>query len=209
MLTYIIIGITILISIIVFNNAEMKMKMTFSPYRVAHNNEWYRSITNMFIHADWMHLLFNMYVLYNFGSYVNDQLVLKFQEVGNLYFILVYVGGGLFASLPSMFKHKDNVAYHALGASGAVFSILFAFVLMNPFQKLELMFIPIGIPAFIFGPLILLAEYLMSKRRDTGVAHDAHIGGAIFGIVFLCILRYEFAVDFYESVKNGIIGLFG
>jgi membrane associated rhomboid family serine protease len=161
-----------------------------------------------------------MYVLYNFGPVVLDGftdlggihhkgLIDYFDTVGNLYYILLYAGGGLFASLPSMFKHKDNVAYHSLGASGAVFAVLFAYVLMNPFQELQLILIPIGIKAYIFGPLILAAEYFMSKRRGTGVAHDAHIGGAIFGIVFLCILRYEFAVDFYESVKNGIIGLFG
>lgn len=204
-ITGVIIAITCVISIIIFNRPELKYKYTFSPYQLKHHNEWIRAIAHMFLHADWMHLIFNMFVLYNFGSSTNQLLVSQFGTIGNLYFILLYIGGGLFATLPAMYKHGDNDLYHSLGASGAVFSVLFGYILMAPEQRMGFIFLP-AMPGYIFGPILLAIEFFLNKRRGSNVAHDAHIGGAIFGIVFLCILNYKFAVQFYESIVRSITG---
>jgi len=204
-ITGLIIAITCAISIIIFNKTELKYKYTFSPYQLKHENEWYRSFSHMFLHADWMHLIFNMFVLYNFGGATNDLLVQQFGVIGNLYFVLLYIGGGLFATVPSMFKHKDNSMYQSLGASGAVFSVLFGFILMAPEQRMGFIFLP-AMPGYIFGPVLLAIEFFLNKRRESNIAHDAHIGGAVFGIVFLCILNYKFAVHFYESIVRSITG---
>ncbi len=79
-------------------------------------------------------------------------------------------------------------------------AVLFAFILVNPSVRLNLLFLPIpgGVPAYVFGPLILLFEYIMSKRGGTGIAHDAHISGAIFGVVFMTALDYNYLLNFFN-----------
>ena len=67
MITYIIIAITCLVSYQAFNNQELFEKLSFKPYKVIHDKEYYRLITNGFVHADWTHLFFNMLTLYFFG----------------------------------------------------------------------------------------------------------------------------------------------
>ena len=93
--------------------------------------------------------------------------------------------GGLFATTYAYYKHQDQPAYRSLGASGAVTAVLFAFITAHPMQSLMLMFIPIPIPAYLFGPLYLVIEYYAFRRGNTGVAHDAHITGAFIGIIFV------------------------
>jgi membrane associated rhomboid family serine protease len=100
------------------------------------------------------------------------------------------------ATFLPMLKHQDQPSYRSLGASGAVSAVLFAVICWNPTLSLSLMFIPIPIPAYIFGPLYLLFEYYSLKKGNTGIAHDAHIGGAIFGILFVLMLDPSKGIQF-------------
>ena len=114
-------------------------------------------------------------------------------------FAILYMMGILFATLLSLFKHKDNPGYNSLGASGAVMAVLFAFILMHPENRLGLLLLPgIEIPAYIFGPIILAVEYGMSKRGGTGIAHDAHFAGAIFGVLFITAVDYQYLLNFFK-----------
>lgn len=201
-ITYLLLVVTILISVMAFNNNTLKWKLMFNPYNVVHNNEWYRSFTHAFIHADWTHLIFNMFVLYSFGTALEDLLSINYGAKGYLYFGCLYIGGILFSTILSIRNHKDNVHYNSLGASGAVMAVLFAFVMMMPSAKLMLLFIPVPIPAYIMAPLILVMEYYMSKRGGTGIAHDAHFAGAIFGIVFMIIVDYHLLLDFISKIGS-------
>lgn len=201
-ITYLLLVVTILISVKAFNDNSFKWKLMFNPYNVVHNREWYRSFTHAFIHADWTHLLFNMFVLYSFGLALEDILRINYGDKGYLYFACLYVGGILFSNLTSLQKHKDNMHYNSLGASGAVMAVMFAFVLMYPTADLMLIFLPIPIPAFIMGPLILVAEYYMGKRGGTGIAHDAHFAGAIFGIVFMIAVDYQLLIEFVQKISG-------
>jgi membrane associated rhomboid family serine protease len=211
-LTYAILVITILVSLNGFNEPDFKRKLLMNPYDVVHYKKWYRTFTHAFIHADFMHLGFNMYVLYLFGisgsegggatpylKSLEPTFVDDFGLKGYWYFFLLYVGGILFSSLYSIYKHKDNPGYNSLGASGAVSAVIFGCIVLNPNAQLGLMFTPL-MPAYIFGPLLLLAEYFMAKRGGTRIAHDAHILGAIFGIVFTISIHPQYIVDFFNNI---------
>jgi len=213
-ITYLLLVATILISVKAFSDEGFKWKLMFNPYNVVHKKEWYRSFTHAFIHSGWMHLIFNMYVLFMFGAEMDSKLkyynlslepdlVDRYGAKGYLYFGCLYVGGILFATIWSLQKHKDNMHYNSLGASGAVSAVVFAYILLNPMAELGILFLPgIKLYAYIFGPLLLVAEYFLSRRGGTGIAHEAHIGGAIFGVVFMCIVDYQLAIDFFSKITG-------
>lgn len=190
--TLIIIVITVLISLRAFKDAEMKYKWVFYPYKVNHNKEYYRIISHVFIHGDTMHLLFNMFVLYSFGRMMEASFIIYFGEIlGSLHFLTLYILGGLAASLWPYMRNKDNPNYMSLGASGAVSAVLFASILWMPEGGIYLLFIPFEIPAWLFGILYLIFEYYMSKRGGSRVAHDAHFGGAVFGILYVLAVNID------------------
>ena len=192
---------TVIASLYAFNDPSLKYKLMFSPYRATQQGEWYRSFTHAFIHSDYMHLFFNMYVLYGFGQ-IEEIYGYLFEEKGWYYYVLLYLGGILFATLPSMLKHRDNDSYWSLGASGAVSAVLFSFIVILPTAGLHLFFIPIPIPAFIVGLGYLAYEYAMDKRSGGRIAHDAHFYGALFGIIFTLAIDYTLAEKFINQVTN-------
>jgi membrane associated rhomboid family serine protease len=214
-----IIAITVIVSMKAFNDRDMLYRMMFIPTRVEGNNEKYRFLSHIFVHADHMHLIFNMMSLYFLGSlmldtpggmYMDDAGKLFqiqpgwMQHYGNLpgqvLFLVLYIAGGLFATIIPYSRNRNNSQYMSLGASGAVSAVIFASIIWNPTVKLNLFFIPIGIPAYIFGPLYIAYEIYMDKRGNTGVAHDAHLGGAIFGVIFVLITNLEAGKHFLEQI---------
>jgi len=203
MLNYIIIGLTCLISIPAFQNRELFTKLLFSPTIIRSNKEWYRFITHAFLHADFIHLAMNMYVLYIFGSIVEDTLMVACGPVkGEICFFLLYFLGIIASTIPSYEKHKDDYHYHAVGASGAVSAIVFSSILLNPWMDLALMFIPIPIPAPIFGILYLIYCLYMEKRGGDNIAHGVHYWGALFGLVFTLAILPQSFFNLIEAVKN-------
>jgi membrane associated rhomboid family serine protease len=179
MITYIIIAVTCLVSYQAFNNQELFEKLSFKPYKVVHNKEYYRLITNGFVHADWTHLFFNMLTLYFFGR-TQEQIFTAIN--GEMSFILFYLLSIPASSLISLYQHKDDPRYSAIGASGAVNAILFSFILINPFSTIYIFVIPIK--AIIFAVLFLIYSSYMAKKNMDNIGHEAHISGAIFGVLF-------------------------
>lgn len=179
MITYIIIAITCLVSYQAFNNQELFEKLSFKPYKVVHNKEYYRLITNGFVHADWTHLFFNMLTLYFFGR-TQEQIFTAVN--GEISFILFYLLSIPASSLISLFQHKDDPRYSAIGASGAVNAVLFSFILINPFSTIYVFVIPIK--AILFAILFLIYSSYMAKKNMDNIGHEAHISGAIFGVIF-------------------------
>lgn len=200
MITLIIIVITVGVSLYAMDNYSVKNKLMFNAYQIRHRKEWYRFFSNGLIHADYMHLGFNMISLYSFGKGVEDLYDYYFNEKGMLFFILLYVGGLAMSSLYSYEKHKHDIHYNALGASGAVSSVVFAFIILAPTAQLGFMFIPIPIPAYLFGIIFLGIEYYLGKRGQTNIGHDAHFWGAIFGIVFTLVLKPELGSLFFKQI---------
>ena len=200
MTTYIII-ITCVISFLAFQSDEMKSRMIFNPYLIHTDRQWYRFITAGLIHADWIHLLVNMYVLYFFGNYVEAYFRGIFEEKATGYFLLLYMGGMMMSVLPTFGKYKDNPGYNALGASGAVSSVVFAFILLNPLEKIYLFGSPIlGLPAIIFGVAYLIYCVYASKRGRDNVNHDAHFWGALYGFFLTVLLKPSLIAAFFSQL---------
>lgn len=206
-ITYTLLAVNLVASLLVMEKPDLKYKLMFNPFASKHNGQWYRLITHAFIHADFMHLFFNLFVLYNFGRIVESSFIDLFEMKGYYYFILLYLGGILFSTLPAFMKHSDNPNYYSLGASGAVSAVVFSFIILYPDMDLYLLFLPIGIPGFIFGGIYLLAEYLLSKRSTSRIAHDAHLFGGLFGIAFTLLIDYDLFFRFINKLENFFSGL--
>lgn len=200
--TIIIIAVTVIVSLLAFNNHEIFRRLAFNAYDIKHFKNSYRFLSYALIHADWIHLFVNMMVLYSFGRIVEQYYEMLFGLKGILYFILLYVGGTALSTLPSYGKHKDDYSYTAVGASGAVSAVVFTFILFDPMGKLTIFPIPIGIPAIIFGILYLIYSVYMGKKNIDNVGHDAHFWGAIFGLVFTIILKPDLVVRFYSILSD-------
>ena len=200
-ITLIIIILTVAVSLYASENLELKHQLMFNPYQVVQHNKVYKTITHAFIHADFMHLGINMYVLYSFGQILEGIFTSRFGEMGSIYFVILYIGGIIFATVPSIIKHKDNPGYNSLGASGAVSAVLFSFIILNPSAQLGLFGI-IPINTGLFAILFVIYETAMNKRGRSNIAHDAHLLGALFGIIFTILLSPSFVIsNFMEQIK--------
>jgi membrane associated rhomboid family serine protease len=197
----ILIVITVIVSMSAFNDNQLKDKLLYSPYSCKHDSDYFSMFGHMFIHSDTMHLLFNMMSLFFLGSVLEDELMFTYGNVrGEAHFLVIYIVGGLFATLIPYIRHQDNPSYRSLGASGAVSAVIFAAILWNPQMELMIMFLPIPIPAYIFGPLYIAFEYWADRRGGTGIAHDAHIGGAIFGVLYVLIINIDKGKEFLSAL---------
>lgn len=197
----IIIIVTVIVSLNAFKDNTLLDKLIYSPYRSKHNREYYRMLGHILIHADSTHLIFNMMSLYFLGSLLEQEFMFQYGGLnGEIHFLVLYILGGLFATLIPYMRNQDNPNYRSLGASGAVSAVIFAAIIWNPTMELGLLFIPIPIPAYIFGPLYLAFEYWADRRGNTGIAHDAHIGGAIFGILYVLIINIDKGKDFFSII---------
>lgn len=164
------------------------------PTRVVRENTWYELLTSGFLHANLGHLFVNMFTLYFFGSVMERVL-------GPEYFLGLYLTGLIVSGIPSVIKFKDNENYATLGASGAVGAVLFAFIFLFPLENIYLMFIPIPIPAFVFAILYLLYSMYESKQARGKINHEAHLAGAIWGMVYLVI--------FVPNTIDHVLTIFG
>ncbi|MEM9680212.1 MAG: rhomboid family intramembrane serine protease [Bacteroidota bacterium] len=145
--------------------------------------EQIRMFSSGFLHVNTTHLLFNMITLYFFAEAVID-------ELGSVNFIIIYMASLIFGNLLSLYFHKDEYWYSAVGASGAVTGILYAAILLDPDMKLYMIFLPaIGIPGYVFGVGYLLYSIYGMKKNIGNIGHDAHFGGAVGGYVVTLILE--------------------
>ena len=183
-ITYGIILVTVVASIVCFNNEELFSRLRFNAFDVKHSNQWYRFFSYGFLHAGWLHLLVNMVVLYSFDRMVEHVYHGLFREKYILYYILLYMGGLLLSIIPAFGKHKNNVFYNAVGASGAVSAVIFTSILVIPMAPISFFFIPVAIPGWIFGLLYIAYEFYMTRRANDNIGHDAHFWGAVYGVVF-------------------------
>jgi len=171
--------VTVLTSIKGFSDYSFFERFKFQITRIL-NGEKVRMLSSGFLHADWIHLGFNMYALYLFGDIVAFQM-------GNIPFLVIYFGSLLAGSFYSLYYHKNEPYYSAIGASGAVSGIVYSCIMLYPEMELFLIFLPIPIPGYIFGVAYLLYSMYGMKRQLGNIGHSAHLGGAIggFGITLL------------------------
>lgn len=194
-MTIIIIFITIAVSLYALSKPDFNYKLIHNPYLVKHNRQWYRLVTSGLLHADFIHLFVNMFVLYSFGRVVEFYYSGLFGAASWLIYLLLYFTAIYASSAASQYKHQDNPQYNSLGASGAVSAVLFTAILFEPFEPLYLYGI-VKIPGIVFGLLYLGYSYYMSKKQIDQVNHDAHFYGAIYGIVFTLVLKPQVGLAF-------------
>jgi membrane associated rhomboid family serine protease len=187
MVTIIIVVVTSIISFVAFQNSALMSRYDFSPYRIAERKEYFRFVSHAFLHADWTHLLINMIVLFSFGVYVEKEF--SFLEnsgqiqSGMLSFLLLYFSAIIISSITTFLKKMKDPYYVAVGASGAVSAVLFTSIFFSPLEKILLYGI-LPIPGIVFGVLYLAYSTYMGKKDKDHINHDAHLWGAIYGIVF-------------------------
>lgn len=168
-----IIAVNALISFKAFDDQYFFRKYEFHIGSIR-SGENFRMLSSAFLHVDIAHLAFNMITLYFFAPVVTDFL-------GTSVFLLVYFGSLICGSLLTLQFHKNDYSYRAVGASGAVTGVLYSAILLNPDMNLYFFFIPIPIPAYVFGiGYLLYSIYGMKAKRDN-IGHTAHFGGAIGG----------------------------
>jgi membrane associated rhomboid family serine protease len=176
--------------------------MKFNAYAIRHHGQGWRFLSYGLIHADWVHLFINMFVLYSFGKAVIEAYHYYFDVKGYLFYLLLYIGGIGFSVLFDYGKHKDDPHYNAVGASGAVSAVLFASILVFPTGSVYLFPIPFPLPSVVFGVIYLVYSAVMARRGTGNIGHNAHFWGAIFGLVFTIALKPILAASFLKQIMN-------
>lgn len=186
--TIIILLLTCVVSFTAFSNDKIINDLIFHPPAITNRKQWYRFLTSGFIHADFVHLAFNMYTFFLFGNKVVEPTFIEiFHSSGKMLYVVLYLTALVVCLLPTYLKHKNDYHYRSLGASGAVSAIIFVGIVQYPMMKLQIFPLPIPIPAFIFGPLYLGISAYLAKKGRGNINHSAHIWGAVYGIVFYAV----------------------
>lgn len=200
--TYALIAITVVVSWVAFNNRKLADRLILWPPAIDRNKQYDRLLTYGFIHADFMHLFFNMLTLYFFGRQIE---VLMTQLAGAWVYPLFYLSALVVSILPTYLKNQKNPNYLSLGASGAVSAVLFAFILVAPWSMIFVFFIPM--PAILFAVLYVGYSIWMDRRGGDRINHSAHLAGAAYGVMFMLIMRPQVLTHFLGELQNPRFGL--
>jgi membrane associated rhomboid family serine protease len=183
--------ITIITSIRAFNDGNLRYKFIFNPVHILQDKDWTRLFTSGLIHGSWMHLIFNMLAFYFFAFYLE-------QIIGHWQFGLLYVLSLGISSIPSLIRHKNDSYYNSLGASGAVSAVVFAMIFIIPDLGIGLLFIPGTIPGWLFALLFVGFSIFASMRGGGRINHDAHLWGALSGVLLTIMLNPQTATNFIQ-----------
>lgn len=181
------IGLNVVVSLLGFRALQEEggaraSRFLFVPHQVAQGENGLGMLLAHFAHGGFFHLLFNMYALYSFGAPVLTAL-------GPAQFLALYVAAGLGSDLIVFALHKDDPSYRCLGASGSVFGIVMAAVILDPQTSIAFVFVPIPIPGPIFMlGYTIIAVFLIVRGSRGGISHEGHLGGAIVGAALTGLL---------------------
>mgnify|MGYP001793533520 CR=1 FL=1 len=203
-LTLILVGITIVVSYLAFQNRSLHSKLAHIPFLEARNSsEYYRMLSSGFVHGGGVHLGINMFVLWQFGEVVERLFGDLFGEgQGRLNYLLLYLFSVIFANLATFIKHRDNSSFASVGASGAVSAILFSYLIFAPWRNIYLYGV-LPIPTIVAAVAYVGYSSWASKNRRDHIDHDAHLYGAIFGFLFTIVLKPSLFGLFFERLMMG------
>lgn len=195
--TLILLMINVLVSVYaLFFNQSLVDRMAFKPRAILKGREYHRMITGGFVHVGIGHLAFNMITLFFFGPLM--ELIL-----GPVGFLILYFGAELAAHALTLVIHRDSPTYSAVGASGAVTGVVFAFCLFRPLDQLYI-FMALPMPAIVFAVLYVAGSVYAMRQKDEGmtggIAHEAHLGGAIGGLLLTILLEPRAISIFLEQI---------
>jgi membrane associated rhomboid family serine protease len=201
--TIAILVVTAAVSLAGFRDPSFQERLIFNPTAILRDKEYFRVITSGFLHADWVHFFFNAFSLYSFGRYIE-----LFFGVRTL--LLIYFGSILGGSLLSLYLHRHH-DYRALGASGGVCGVIFASIFLVPGGGIFVFPLPFAIPSWLYAILFLLASFFGIRHQVGNVGHDAHLGGAVIGLVIATALFPDIVTRspvLYAAVMTLALGLF-
>ena len=198
--TFSIIALTVAVSLIAFSNHNLKNKALFYPYVMGSSSQYYRFLSHGLIHADYMHLFFNMFTLYSFGRFAEVALFNKTE------YIILYITALVASSIFDFIKNRANPNYAALGASGAVSAVLFSTLIFDPWSKGVALF---GIDLLALPNIVFAIAYLwycayMSKRGSDNIGHNSHLWGSVYGFAFTAILKPELFKGFIDKLIHPV-----
>lgn len=219
--------ITIITSIRAFSDASLRYQFTYNPYRMVREGRWPMILTHGLVHGGWVHLIFNMLAFYffafNLEAGTNPVPIEVIQEriasangqnyeqiverdftnrnLGHWQFAVLYIVSLAAGAIPGLVRHRNDSWYNAVGASGAISAVVLSAVIMSPEIGIGLLLIPGHIPGWIFALLFLGFSFFASFRNWGNIAHDAHLFGAIAGIILTVLLKPEAATDFLDWLR--------
>ena len=176
-----------------FGTPQLLDRCLFRPYFLVRRRRYETLFTSGLVHADLMHLLFNMVTFYFFAFGLE-------RIIGTISFVILYLLGLLLSHLGTWYKHQNNPEYASLGASGAISAVLFAAIIYLPDMKLMILPIPIPIPAPLYALGYLAYSYYASKNETGRINHDAHLGGALTGLAFVALTDPGRYPAFFDAV---------
>lgn len=200
-ITTILIIITVIASLYAWNKPHILQRWIFNPYSVNTRNEYGRFLTSGFIHQDYMHLFFNMFTLYFFGNLVEQIFGYLFGVTGLVLYVVMYLLAIIVSDIPTYIKHRHDPGYNSLGASGGVSAIVFSAILFDPTSNIYL-FAILPVPGFILGALFLLYSYQRANQARDRINHDAHLYGALFGILFTILIEPKVIGNFIRQIAD-------
>jgi membrane associated rhomboid family serine protease len=199
-ITYALIAITCVVSWIALNNRKLADRLILWPPAIDKQKQYDRLVTYGFIHADFMHLLFNMITLFFFGPQIEDLM----GQVGVWVYPVFYLSALVVSILPTYLKNQKNPNYLSLGASGAVSAILFAYILLRPWSIIGVFFIPM--PAILFAVLYVGYSIWMDRRGGDRINHSAHLSGAAYGVLFMLVMEPRVLGHFLRQLQQPSFG---
>lgn len=191
-------GLMIIIGLVTYvswQRPDLHRKLMLNPYDTIRGRQYYRLLTSGFVHNNTTHLFLNLFTLYFMGKGVETIFAMNFGTAGPVLYVVLFITAVIVANIPTTMKYKDSPHYNSLGASGAVSALVLAFILNDPLRELELYFF-IPIPGYLLGVLFIVYSVVMSKRNVDNINHDAHLFGALYGMIFMLALRPETFSDF-------------
>lgn len=198
----VIVILTCLVSILCFNNRTLFNRLKHYPVIEASQGQYFRWLTSGFVHANYLHLFVNMFVLYQFGRVVEYDLVLHFGHVGGgVLYAITYLLTIIMADVPTFYKHRNNPSFASVGASGGVSGILLIYIMLHPWSMLGL-YLVIPVPAIIFGVMYLWYSSWAAKNQGGNIDHDAHFYGAVAGVLIAIITRPSIFSEFINKLIN-------
>jgi membrane associated rhomboid family serine protease len=198
MTTVSIIGLILIAVNCLVSYRGLKNHVFFDDYKfeidkILISKDYKRLLTSGFLHVSWSHLLFNMLSLFLFSAVLENYL-------GAISFIAIYFSGLIGGNLLALFVHRHHGDYSSAGASGAICGVIFACIALFPDLGIGLLGLPLSIPGWLYGLLYVLYSIYGIRSEKDNIGHEAHLGGAVIGMITAIIIHPEAFTQNYFTI---------